>query len=209
MNLFHELGKKPWLVDPKYDTSQPDHLHDSEAFFLPAGKVGLRVFLCVVTVIFTLSIIAYVDRMTFATWRTMPEPWLLWVNTVILILSSGALQMAKLNAAQGRIERVKLGLYLNGGLTLIFLVGQLLAWRQLNDQGYFAAANAANAFFYLLTALHGLHLLGGLAALGRSIMRLWRGATVIDLRLSIELCATYWDYLLLVWLILFGLLIFS
>ena len=69
--------------------------------------------------------------------------------------------------------------------------------------GYFLASSPANAFFYLLTGAHALHIVGGLAALGRSIARVWRGAAVEQVRQGIELCAIYWHFLLLVWLILF------
>ncbi|MFX5494500.1 cytochrome c oxidase subunit 3, partial [Acinetobacter baumannii] len=78
--------------------------------------------------------------------------------------------------------------------------GQLLAWRQLSAAGYWLAANPANTFFYLLTALHGLHVAGGLAALGRVTVRAWRGSDAGRLALSVELCATYWHFLLVIWL---------
>ena len=79
-------------------------------------------------------------------------------------------------------------------------------WQQLNVAGYFLASNPANAFFYLITAAHGLHLIGGLVALGRTTARMWLGVEMIQLRLSVELCAIYWHFLLLVWLVLLGLL---
>jgi cytochrome c oxidase subunit 3 len=79
----------------------------------------------------------------------------------------------------------------------------------LAGMGYLAATNAANAFFYLLTALHGMHIFGGLVAWWRSAARVWRGAEIVDLRLGVELCAVYWHYLLLVWLVLFTLLSFT
>ena len=84
------------------------------------------------------------------------------------------------------------------------MVGQLVAWRQLGAAGYFLATNPANTFFYLLTALHGLHVFGGLVALGRTGERCGGGD---DVRLSVELCAIYWHFLLVVWLLLFGLLL--
>lgn len=94
-----------------------------------------------------------------------------------------------------------------GGVSaVVFLVGQLLAWQQLNVAGYFVASNPANSFFYLITATHGLHLMGGLVALGRTTAKVWRGAEVARMRLSVELCAIYWHFLLLVWLVLLGLL---
>ena len=205
MGIFHELGKKPWLTDD----AEVDSLHDQQAFFLPAGKVGLRVFLVVVTVIFSLLIIAYANRVSFPTWRPMPEPWVLWLNTALLMASSMAMQWARNSTRQDNMNGVRDGLLLGGILTFAFVTGQLFVWQQLADMGYYAATNTANAFFYLLTALHGLHLLGGLVAWGRSVSRMRRGSSVVDLRLSVELCTVYWHYLLLVWLVLFALLLIT
>jgi len=89
---------------------------------------------------------------------------------------------------------------------LTFLVGQLFAWQQLNAAGYYLAANPANAFFYLLTGAHGLHLLGGLVALALTADKVWRGFEVNQVRLSVQLCAVYWHFLLALWLVLFTLL---
>jgi cytochrome c oxidase subunit 3 len=85
-------------------------------------------------------------------------------------------------------------------------VGQLLAWQQLRAAGYFVTSNPANSFFYMITAAHGLHLMGGLVALGRTTAKVWRGAEMAQVRLSVELCTIYWHFLLLVWLVLLGLL---
>jgi cytochrome c oxidase subunit 3 len=68
------------------------------------------------------------------------------------------------------------------------------------------AANPGNAFFYLFTGVHGLHLLGGLVALGRTADKVWRGVEVSQVRLSVQLCAVYWHFLLALWLVLFSLL---
>jgi len=87
-----------------------------------------------------------------------------------------------------------------------FLVGQLLAWQQLRAAGYFVTSNPANSFFYMITAAHGLHLMGGLVALERTTAKVWRGAEMAQVRLSVELCTIYWHFLLLVWLVLLGLL---
>ena len=88
-----------------------------------------------------------------------------------------------------------------------FLVGQLVAWRQLDALGYYVASNPANTFFYLLSALHGLHLLGGLVAWGRTAGKLRHIGITLELRPEIELCALYWHFLLVIWLALFGLLL--
>jgi cytochrome c oxidase subunit 3 len=100
-----------------------------------------------------------------------------------------------------------------GILTVVFLLGQLFAWRQLAVQGSYDHTNPAYSFFILLTAVHGLHLIGGLWVLGRTAARLWRGlnkASVVQVaavRQSVALCTIYWHFLLLVWLGLFVLLL--
>ncbi len=205
MGLLHEIGKKPWLSDG----ADIDAINNPAAFLLPAGKVGLRVLLVVVTVIFTLVSIAYVDRMAFSNWHSMPEPWVLWLNTAMLIGASLAFQWSRVSARRSTLDGLRDGLHIGGVLTVGFLAGQLFVWRQLVDLGYYADANTANAFFYLLTALHGAHMLGGLVAWWRCVSKMWQGAPVSDLRLRVELCTTYWHYLLLIWLVVFGLLLIS
>ena len=123
-------------------------------------------FLAVVGCLFALLISAYAMRMEMGEWRFAPVPKLLWLNTGLLISSSVALQWAQVAARRGRMDGVMTGLLAGGGMALAFLAGQLIAWRQLDAAGYYLAANPANAFFYLITGVHGLHILGGLVALG-------------------------------------------
>ncbi len=204
MSLFRALTEKPWLVEgPVYQ------LHSGREFFLPRAVLGLRVFLTVVGVLFTLLVVSYADRMSLGDWHPLPEPWLLWPNTVLLILSSIAFQWACTAANRGQIAGVRSGLLAAGVLAFAFLAGQLLAWQQLAASGYYAATNPANAFFYLLTALHGLHLSGGLVAWARTSAKVRRGFEAAEVRLSVELCAVYWHFLLMIWLVVFGLLLFT
>ena len=197
------INIKPWVMDDGVLVGDVDAGVLSE----PKAKTGLWVFLAVVTSMFCLFISAYAMRMKLGDWTPLPEPDLLWVNTGLLVLSSIALQWARNAAKQDRIDSLKVGLNVAGVLTIGFIVGQLFAWRQLVDDGYFLNANPANAFFYLFTALHGLHILGGLVAWIRAVSRLWRGSDAAQVRLSVELCAVYWHFLLIVWLILFGLML--
>jgi len=195
------LMAKPWLEEGSIDD-----FPGTGAVTLPAAKLGLGVFLAVVGALFTLVISAYSMRQSLADWRALPVPKLLWFNTGVLVLSSIALQWAYLAARRNDLEGVIIGLLGGGVSAVIFLIGQLLAWQQLIVAGYFVASNPANSFFYLITAVHGLHLMGGLVALGRTTSKVWRGAKVIEVQLSVELCAIYWHFLLLVWLVLLGLL---
>lgn len=173
-----------------------------------SARLGLWVFLAVVTSLFGLFISAYSMRMHHGDWANLAEPDILWVNTVMLILSSVALQSALVAVKRGQRDAAKQRLIVTGLFALAFLAGQLLAWQELSTSGQFIRRGPATAFFYLLTAVHGLHLLGGLLVWGRTTARLAaRGAELIDVRLSVELCTVYWHYLLLVWLVLFGLLL--
>jgi cytochrome c oxidase subunit III len=198
------LMAKPWLEEGALG-----EFPGTGASSLPPAKIGLGVFVAVVASLFALFLSAYVMRMQLADWRPVPKPTLLWINTGVLILSSAGLQWAQDAADRRDIGGVRAGLYAGGGAALAFLLGQILAWQQLRSMGYFVTTNPASSFFYLMTAVHGLHLAGGLAALGRTILKGRAGVAIQELRSSIELCAIYWHFLLVVWLILFGFLLLS
>ena len=180
----------------------------AETGFVPA-KVGLTMFLAIVTSLFGLFLSAYSMRMHHGggDWTHLHEPKILWVNTVVLALASIAFERARSAGKKGRALDLKVALITAGVLTFAFLGGQLAAWQQLAASGLFMSSGPAIAFFYLLTAVHGLHVLGGLFVWGKTMGRLAGGAELIDVRLSVDLCAIYWHFLLLVWLVLFGLLL--
>jgi cytochrome c oxidase subunit III len=171
-----------------------------------ASKLALWVFMVVLTSLFLLFITAYHMRMEVGDWRALPEPGMLWFNTALLLAASIALQVARQNLP-GKPTRVRAGYLAGGALALAFIVAQLWVWRQLLASGYLVAGNPANSFFYLLTGLHGVHLLGGLLVWGRGAIRLLSGEAVARLRLNIESCSVYWHYLLLLWIGLFALLL--
>jgi len=204
MNFFRQLTEKPWL--PVQDSVAG--FHDGHVSATPVARVGLKLFLIVVGVLFFLLTIAYAGRMAFEDWRPVPQPWLMWQNTIVLILASAAMHFAQTAARRDQWDRVKIALLAGGVCTFAFLIGQSVAWQQLVTQGYFELTNPAVALFFLITGLHGLHLLGGLVAWGRTIDKVWRrdDLDVIKVRQSIELCTLYWHFLLAVWLVLFGLL---
>jgi cytochrome c oxidase subunit 3 len=196
------LNVKPWVEQRPVKDIDGDG-----ALRLPTIKVGLGVFLTVATSLFALLISAYHMRMMAADWTTLPLPRVLWLNTAVLILAGVAMQWTRSAAQWGQIDNVRIGLITAGVFTFSFLAGQLWAWQQLNASGYFVTNDPATAFFYLLTALHGLHLLGGMWVWGRTTAKVLRGVEVAKVRLSVELCTVYWHYLLLVWLVLFAVLL--
>ena len=204
MNFFRQLTKKPWIPDPDGVVG----FHDGSVSATPPARVGLKMFLIVVGILFFMLTITYAGRMAFEDWRPVPQPWLMWQNTVVLILASAAMQLAQAAAQRDQWSSVKLALLAGGVCTFAFLIGQSRAWQQLVAQGYFELTNPAVALFILITGLHGLHLLGGLVAWGRTVDKVWRrdDLDVVKVRQSIGLCTLYWHFMLAVWLVLFGLL---
>jgi len=202
VNIFQQLTAKPWATDQ----GRVDDLYAGRASSGLAKKLALKVFLAVVAVLFMLLVTAYGGRMAYEDWRPAPQISLLWANTFVLILSSVALQWAQYSVRRARMDAMRAGLLAGGAFTVVFLFGQVLAWRQLGAMVYFEVSNPAIAFFYLITGLHGLHLLGGLVAWGRTVVKVWGNFDVAKVRQSVELCTVYWHFLLLVWLVLFGLL---
>jgi len=179
---------------------------------LPAGKVALRFFMGVVTTLFFLFTIAFLMRSQSGDWRSLADPsqplanpWQLWVNTAVLLVSSIMLEFATISARRGNLTRTKIGLVFGGLFAIAFIVGQLWVWRQLGAAGYLLASSPANSFFYVITGLHGLHLMGGLVAWGYVSGNAWRGVALERLRLGVELTARYWHFLFIIWLVMFAL----
>ena len=200
--LRQTLNTKPWI-----EQRTVSHVDGEGALPLPSVKVGLGVFLAVATSLFSLLVSAYFMRKMGADWSKLSVPRVLWLNTGLLLASGIAMQWTRAAARRGQIEGVRSGLIAGGVFSFSFLAGQLWAWQQLNASGYFVTTDPATAFFYLLTALHGLHLLGGLWVWGRTTAKVRRGVDVGAVRMSVELCTVYWHYLFLVWLVLFALLL--
>jgi len=93
-------------------------------------------------------------------------------------------------------------------LAIGFVLGQLVLWQQLTARGFAVDANPANSFFYLITALHGLHLIGGIVVWGDTVLRFGpRALLTARLQLRIALCSLYWHFLFVVWLAMFALLL--
>lgn len=208
--LVSRLRAKPWQA-------QAVASEGADMAAVAPKRIGLWVFLAVITSLFCLFLSAYYMRMGQhggqaahgpGNWTAISDPGILWLNTAALIVGSIAMQSARAAVTRGQLEQTRLRLFAAGLLTAAFLIGQMVAWRQLRLSELFTPQNPAVAFFYVLTAVHGLHLLGGLFVWTRTLARsLKKGVEPIDLRLSVELTSVYWHYLLLVWLGLFAVLL--
>ncbi|WP_334063939.1 cytochrome c oxidase subunit 3 [Limimaricola cinnabarinus] len=172
----------------------------------PTGRVGLGVFLAVVGGLFALAGSAVVMRMGYADWFALRMPGVVWLGTALLALASLCLQSALIAARRGDARASRAAFGAGALATLAFLAAQILAWLRLAETGQGLAANPGASFFFLISGLHGLHILGGLAALARVAGRLGHGAPPRRAVPGLELCAVYWHFLLLVWLAMLALL---
>jgi cytochrome c oxidase subunit 3 len=196
--LKQSFNTQPWVAEAVEESAY-------QAPFNARPKlVALTTFLAVATSFFALILSAYALRMELGDWIPMDEPQMLWVNTVILVFASAAFQWTRNHAMSGNPARIRPGLLVTGALTVAFLVGQFVAWQQLYAAGQTLTFNPSNAFFYLLTAVHGLHILGGMYVWMRATVRAFGGREAEAVKQSVELCTIYWHFLLLVWLVLFG-----
>jgi cytochrome c oxidase subunit 3 len=202
--LKQTFNTQPWVAEEVSDTAHHGPFGDGSNTKL----IALTTFLAVATSFFALILSAYSLRMELGDWVPLTEPQLLWMNTLMLILASGVFQWTRNAAVNGQQGRLKPGLLITGVLTMGFVLGQFIAWQQLQNSGQFITNNPSNAFFYFLTGAHAVHILGGLYVWGRATTKVVLGSgEAAAIRRSIELCAIYWHFLLLVWLILFGLLL--
>lgn len=207
------VGVAVWFAVASRLTAKPwenrEQAGDVGALRTSPARIGLWVFMAVVTSLFSLFLSAYSMRMHHSVgWCHLTIPGILWGNTLVLLAASVAMQAASNYVSSGRRERARAALVAAGALSIAFLAGQMLGWRAVGPSLYFIQGSPAIAFFYVLTITHGLHLLGGLVVLGRAALRFAGGAELIDLRQSLSLCATYWHFLLLVWLAVFAVLLF-
>jgi cytochrome c oxidase subunit III len=146
-----------------------------------------------------------VERTTSERWVPVHLPAILWANTIILLASGATIERARKRLAQADVSGFRMMWFVTTVLGLAFLAGQLVAWRQLVAQGIYVATNQGSSFFYIFTAVHGMHLLGGICALIYVYRRNFESAK-ISLSLAAEVSSYYWHFMDGLWLFLLALL---
>jgi cytochrome c oxidase subunit 3 len=175
-----------------------------------AGALGLTVFLVSLGVLFAAALVAYaVIRLRAETWRVEGQhlPRGVWVSTLLLAGCSVALQRALAGVRGGRADRLFADLLLGGALALSFVASQLWNWVSFYAWDVLYRGSLYGFTFYMLTGLHALHVIGGLAALGWVAARARRGAYTWAHHAGVRHTAVYWHFLGAVWLVLLGVLL--
>src|SRR5262249_33247922 len=194
-------------------------------------RIAMALCLVSVTAVFVVLVFLYVFRLGkgrydedahryVQDWIALKLPYLqLWLNSLVLLLSSGTLELARRSmekkqefAAMGIVPPLQRNIpWL--GITLLlgfgFLAGQVLVWQNLSHQGVFLATNPSRSYFYLLTGAHAVHLAGGLLALlcaaaGRLLALMFQSQLI-----AVEVTGWYWHYLAFLWFGIFALVHFA
>jgi cytochrome c oxidase subunit 3 len=210
MNILRMLRDKSWLHPTDAATIAQYGGPDPEA----AKRVMLRFILAIVGVIFFLFIITFLSRSQYPDfealagppWQPFTDPSRLWFNTALLACASFAIQWGLGGTRASKLNVTVAGISAAVFFTVLFLVAQFDLWLHLQSMGFYMSGNPANSYFYLLTAIHGLHLIGGLVVLANVVFRVWYDNDPETLTAPLQLCTTYWHFLLVVWLVLFALL---
>jgi cytochrome c oxidase subunit 3 len=198
-------------------------------------RLGLVLALCSVAMLFVSFTTAYVVRKAGAVWDPARNDYvtnwvplnlpvqILLINTLVLLLSSGSLELARRRAAEdvvlapiARIPGIRVGynralpwLWTTIVLGLVFLAGQAYAWRMLERQNPHFALNTSSSFFFILTGVHAVHLLGGILGLLYAGITNWLHKPPETRRMAIDVVSWYWHFMGLLWVYIFGLLYFA
>jgi cytochrome c oxidase subunit 3 len=177
-------------------------------------RIGMWIAVASILMLFMALTSAYVFRAGTAGWQTISTPPMLWASTAIIIASSVAFELARKSLRRDNRASYRRWLGVAVALGFAFLASQLLAWRELVAQGFYLSSNPHSSFFYLLTALHGLHLTGGIVGLSYLLLRSGRAGRggeeerVIKVRrrAAADAVGIYWHFMDGLWVYLFGLL---
>ena len=177
---------------------------------LSTGKLGMRLLIASLAMLFAASITGYIVVRTRAeVWPPAGMPALpsgLWLSTLLIVLSSVTMAWAVAGIRRDRQRPLRLGLLLTFLLGLAFLASQTVNWFGLVAANVRPGANLYAFTFFLLTWLHALHVVGGLVPLGLVTARAWRGGYTAGFHPGVEYTAMYWHFLDVVWLVLFAVL---
>lgn len=168
--------------------------------------MGLMAILATVSMLFAAFTAALLIRRTGADWTPVELPTVVWLNAVVIVASSVLVESSKRALRHGDGELAPIWLAMGSALGLLFLVGQWAAWRALIAQGVLLPSSPHAAFFYMLSAVHGAHVLGGLGALAWTLNRAFRGAYTATSHSGLTHAAIFWHFVGVLWIYLLILL---
>jgi len=178
-----EEPKKPLAMNPK--------------------KFGMWLFMASVMMLFMSLTSAYIVRQAEGNWVFFELPSLFYVTSVIIVLSSITMQAGYVWAKRDNVYRAKMMLLITSVFGIAFLVGQFFGWKQLVGNSIYLVGNPSGSFLYILTGLHGLHIISAIVFLLIMLGASFKGKVHAGNMTKMEMCTTYWHFLGGLWLYLF------
>jgi len=172
-------------------------------------KFALWLFIASVIMIFAALTSAYIVRQADGNWMMFDLPNSLWITSAIILVSSATMHWAYLSAKTDNLEGTKLAISITTVLGLAFLIGQFIAWGDLVERNVYFVGNPSGSFVYVISGLHGLHIVGGVIFLLIVLVATFRFKVHSKKMSQIEMCATYWHFLDGLWLYLFVFLLLN
>ena len=200
--LFGTLLQKPW----ESERAAIDNAHEGKTFDISIQKSAVLIIFGIATVLFSLVFTSYLYTLPPGQdTNYLLRPNLLWLNTLILFSVTYFFNKVTNDLKKKKTLKIKKNLLIVGGLSYLFLFGQTIFWFQLMKSGNYVSTNSYFSNFYVFTALHGLHLLGGLFFWGKVSSKVFKldQNKILEEEKNISALSLYWTYLLIVWLMFF------
>lgn len=174
-----------------------------ETLSMDPKKFILWLFLVTIIMLFASQSSAYLVRRAEGNWLEFEMPQIFWYSTVVLIMSSVAMQWAYFSAKKDQFQQLKIAISITFVLGLIFLYMQFQGWKELVAMNVYFVGNPSGSFFYVFTGLHGFHIITGLIVLVFALTSAFRLNMHSKNLRRIQISATYWHFLDILWLYLF------
>ena len=203
--IFGTIIEKPWEAE----RAQVDDAHSGQTFDLSVQKSAVIIIFGIATVLFSLIFTGYIYSVPpEQDTKYLLKPNLLWINTFILFVISFYFNKTTNELKKSEIINIKKNLLIIGGLSYLFLFLQLVLWYQIMKSGNFVDTNTYFSSFYIFTALHGIHILGGLFFWGKVSSRIFNlnEKDYANEEKNINALSLYWLFLFIVWIVFFGIM---
>lgn len=171
-------------------------------------KFIIWLFIITVVMLFASQTSAYLVRRAEGNWAEFQIPTIFWYSTFVLLISSATMHLSLLASKKNNIRNLKLYVAITTVIGFVFLAMQYLGWQDLQRQGVFLKGNPSGSFFYIFTGLHMAHLLLGLGILFATFIMAFRMKIDSDNNILVEVCATAWHFLDILWIYLFVFLLY-
>jgi len=209
MSVLSQLRRRGSILPPpptNYDGGSGD---SGSSFPLSRAYVATWILLAAVTMLFAGLSSAYIVLHGLPQWQNITMPRIVWGNTLVLFASSISIEFARRAVHKNQIAMVRQWMAVSGILGLSFLAGQIVAWRQLVAAGVYLSTTIHSSFFYVLTGVHALHLMGGLVGLGVVLQKAFANKLTVENHESLKVCSLYWHFMDAVWIYCFLLLLLA